>query len=486
MARRFTLGLLIVLTVLATLKVAQTQEAAPKPQPAPATRPAEAKQGEIQWYSTVSGEDWPATAPAETLDNAAVEKKLREGVVKRLTFDEQEFEEVLQYLREASGLNINVKWTALEAMGVDKQTPVTVNLHKVSYRKALDIILENVGGMMGQLNYIIEDGVITISTSDDLAQKIVVRLYRVDDLTAVPVAVTPEHAGPPWQRSILLPSAHPKEEDEGHCWCQCRGEFTSRDLLLKTIMRTVEPSSWSPHGGRMEINVWSDSLIIVQSRPAHDQIEQFLDQLRQEARQRRLRVGLAVVRGADVPAVRAALGRKQDIAAALEANEGEADWQLDRCGTEDGYLRSPLSAISLYTRQVAAEPVAGLGAREAPKAAAEGQAAKDEAPAHGVELLTGEGVAAAKNTHVHGYQLGVLPVARGEDGAVEFSVACAAAWVSQDAEPEDDTPYDTTGVHRRHNVSQFTIRPGEFRLVRVIPAGAKDGPVTAVVWLPKE
>ena len=45
---------------------------------------------------------------------------------------------------------------------------MTVNLRDVPYRKALLTVLSEVGGGQSNLGYTIDDGVITISTKDEL------------------------------------------------------------------------------------------------------------------------------------------------------------------------------------------------------------------------------------------------------------------------------------------------------------------------------
>jgi hypothetical protein len=90
-------------------------------------------------------------------------------------------EQVIEFMRELAGSSIHVKWAALEAAGVNKDTPVNVRLVEVPAAKALQVILEDVGGV-NRLEYVVEDGVIVISTRDDLSRRTVTRVYDVRDL----------------------------------------------------------------------------------------------------------------------------------------------------------------------------------------------------------------------------------------------------------------------------------------------------------------
>ncbi len=61
---------------------------------------------------------------------------------------------------------------------------MTVTLHDVKFSKVLDIILQEAGG--GKLAYTIDEGVITISTADELNKAVVTRVYDITDLLINP------------------------------------------------------------------------------------------------------------------------------------------------------------------------------------------------------------------------------------------------------------------------------------------------------------
>jgi hypothetical protein len=101
----------------------------------------------------------------------------------QIKFDAVAFSDVVDFLRDVSGLNIFVNWKSLEAAGVDRNTPVTAQLHDVKFSKALSVILsEGVGGGQTKLGYTLDQGVITISTADELSKNVVVRVYDIRDL----------------------------------------------------------------------------------------------------------------------------------------------------------------------------------------------------------------------------------------------------------------------------------------------------------------
>ncbi len=141
---------------------------------------------EILRYPT----DWPElsarrdqTVAAEQGDKQ-IDKATQATLDRRLPelrFDNVGFADVIDFLRDVTGANIFVNWKALEAASIDRNAPVTARLRDIPFRKALTIILESVGGAT-KLGYTIDEGVITISTADDLAKNVLNRVYDIRDL----------------------------------------------------------------------------------------------------------------------------------------------------------------------------------------------------------------------------------------------------------------------------------------------------------------
>ena len=74
--------------------------------------------------------------------------------------------DVVDFLRDSSGVAFRPDWAALKAAGVDRDAPVTVNLRAVPLNEAVGLILDSVGDDKHPLDYRVEpDGSITISTA---------------------------------------------------------------------------------------------------------------------------------------------------------------------------------------------------------------------------------------------------------------------------------------------------------------------------------
>lgn len=108
------------------------------------------------------------------------------------------FGEAVDRIAENTGLNIFVNWPLLEQVGVTPQQEVSLRpMRNVTWRKTLEMILQQVSASLGgtaTLDWAIEEGVLMISTRDDLNTRLRVRVYDIGDLL-VPRRVVPRNQG---------------------------------------------------------------------------------------------------------------------------------------------------------------------------------------------------------------------------------------------------------------------------------------------------
>ena len=134
--------------------------------------------------------DWPELSrmrkaeqsSSESSADTLVRKRLAESVPS-ISVQQQPFSDVVNLLRRETGANIVVNWNALANAGVQKQTPISLQLSNVPFKKILSLVLQQAAGSGGTpLGYSIDQGVITISTRDQLAQQTEIKLYDISDL----------------------------------------------------------------------------------------------------------------------------------------------------------------------------------------------------------------------------------------------------------------------------------------------------------------
>ena len=82
--------------------------------------------------------------------------------MRKIDLADIQLSDVVQFLRDVSGMRIEVDWPALEELGVKKTTPVSVHLFNISLGAAMQFVLIDAGGI-GKLGYSIKGGMVVIS-----------------------------------------------------------------------------------------------------------------------------------------------------------------------------------------------------------------------------------------------------------------------------------------------------------------------------------
>ena len=187
--------------------------------------------------------------PTENLDSPAdraLLHRLNEPVT--LTAHNDSLEKTMDSLRNSTNLNFNINWRALESSGVDSHTPASIDLHNAPLNKTLTTLLENVGGGAANLGYTVHQGVITVSTKDDLnsAKYQVVRTFDI--------------------RSLANPHSNRYDDQVKN--------------LVDTIKTTIAPDSWRDAGGQIgSVRELNGLLIITQTQDNQRAVATLLQQL---------------------------------------------------------------------------------------------------------------------------------------------------------------------------------------------------------------
>ncbi|MFA7235728.1 MAG: nucleotide-binding protein [Phycisphaeraceae bacterium] len=126
--------------------------------------------------------EW-AKSPREDSESSRITReKLQQPIP--VDFRANELANVIHYLRLITGTNFVVQWRSLEAAGISRETPITMQLDNVTAERALRLILDDAGGDLVKLSYTIEEGVVIIATHEFLAAKTEIRTYDIRDLIA--------------------------------------------------------------------------------------------------------------------------------------------------------------------------------------------------------------------------------------------------------------------------------------------------------------
>src|SRR5205823_3839857 len=102
--------------------------------------------------------------------------------VPEIRFNAVALGDVVDLLRDISGANIYVNWKTLAAAGIEKTAPVNARMRDVKFSTALSAILKDAAGDAVKLGYQIDEGVIVITTLEEIEKNTVVDVYDVRDL----------------------------------------------------------------------------------------------------------------------------------------------------------------------------------------------------------------------------------------------------------------------------------------------------------------
>jgi type II secretory pathway component GspD/PulD (secretin) len=230
-------------------------------------------------------------SPGDTKDDEAANQTACAKLGKklpRLNFEGTEFQAVIQSLRSVTGASIRVKWNVLQQAGVEKTALVSINLADVTFERAIRAILDEVGTAQA-LVFVVDDGIITISTPEDFSRRLVTRVYDIQDLIArfpnfadqgVLAARTEytshyDDPGGEINRHVPIP---PTVLDDSRP--ASKEEAIRR--LLDLIKNAIDPESWRPRGELADIQDFDGQLVVTQTRENHLLVERLLWSLEPE------------------------------------------------------------------------------------------------------------------------------------------------------------------------------------------------------------
>lgn len=220
---------------------------------------------------------------SESEINRQVTQKLRDSVP--IKFDNSKLVDVVDYLRNTTGLNFFVNWTALQNVGIERDTAISLQLSNVPIEQALRLVLQQASAAneLEPAGFSIIEGVVTISTERDLSRTTDIRPYDIRDLL---VQVPTFTDAPEFDLRAALTFS---EGDGAEIFSDSgQGEETiSREELVAQIMSLIRDTvgdalEWADAGGDISSMRELNGNLIVKTTPKnHRLISKLLRQLRE-------------------------------------------------------------------------------------------------------------------------------------------------------------------------------------------------------------
>ncbi len=222
-----------------------------------------------------------------------IQRALKETI--SLNFTDAPLSQVIQYIAEQKGINAKIDQAALADESVSASTPVSINIHGLKLKSALDSMLSEMN-----LGYTIENEMLVITSKLRERGGLIAKTYQVADLV-IPItvpgsssALRPGTGYGPFDNQLSpglpqipngsdpfanLSAMAPNAAQKSMAGPGSNADFESLTNLLTDV---IDPQSWAENGGQATVNSHEStlSLVIRQTQRGHEEIADLLEQLR--------------------------------------------------------------------------------------------------------------------------------------------------------------------------------------------------------------
>jgi hypothetical protein len=215
--------------------------------------------------------------------------------VSELALDAVPFEQVMDWLADYSGVNVLVRWEALEDVGIERDQPISIKMRNLRLSQVLWVIMnEATAGGPARLAYRTTGNMIVLSTHADLNRAMVVKVYDVRDL----LQRVPFHANASFIREqTYVAGLQPRvaagavgfqpiigraisgvelytDDEEGDRFEDAQEDDRAEAVreLIDVIVNAVEPDTWAVNGGAGAVREFNGFLIVRNTPYVHQQL----------------------------------------------------------------------------------------------------------------------------------------------------------------------------------------------------------------------
>lgn len=224
-------------------------------------------------------------------------------------FKQMPLGQLLNHLSRLADVSLSIRWPALNRIGIFSDSRVTMSLAKTTISAGMEQALAQVDRDGQGATIAIRDGIVVVSSKDDLARDMEVRVYDVSalldrelsereqrEIHEAVAALWKQHYqvfSPPWHRqprrwgpegsnpALKDRLKTPRERETASIVDEMERVLSSRRMarIIRAIRETIEPESWHPAHGEASIEPVGTKLVIRQSMEQHAEIERLLNGL---------------------------------------------------------------------------------------------------------------------------------------------------------------------------------------------------------------
>lgn len=222
----------------------------------------------------------PATQPAQP----ARPSPTGSGRIQSLQLEDVALEDAIEFFRNVGQISIVVNWRALESVGLDRRTPVSVQARDVRLGKAMDLVFGQLNAgrdVYDSIYWDVDEGVVSVTTGTELDREFRVEVYDVSDLLMAPpdfpgrdLDLNDSNSGGSGYGSSGSGSGSgiggslfddEEDDDEEDEYDQAEMREQLRAQLIDLVRASTGEELWEPIG-RGSIRIFQGRMIISQSR----------------------------------------------------------------------------------------------------------------------------------------------------------------------------------------------------------------------------
>jgi hypothetical protein len=213
-------------------------------------------------------------------------------------FEDESFEDVIDWMRGHGLPNIIVDWARIESAGGSRDAAVSLRLEGLSVGEVLDFVLETASEEAfvptDRLTYEIDRGVVRITTMGRAAERYVVRVYDIEhllhgkvvygDAPEISVAGTGNQGGggggatgnsSGGEGSNIFNEGQGGAGGAGNPGIEFDARRAAKLQTLLGLLRRIRPETWmeTPRGsGQGTVTAFGDKIVITQLPEVHEMI----------------------------------------------------------------------------------------------------------------------------------------------------------------------------------------------------------------------
>ncbi|MBL8888084.1 MAG: hypothetical protein JNK16_15615 [Phycisphaerales bacterium] len=238
--------------------------------------------------------DWP-----EIIKDRGEPVTLAESVETRITlstlantrrpvdFTETPLEKAVDWVAKTGSVKMDVDWPSLEKIGINKDTPVTVNLSTIRLDHLLDLIVSKVSpDPTSSAAWEVQDGVLRFASAEAINKSTLMVIYDIRDLL---IEVPDYNNVPQFDLNSALqssggggsgssPFSGGQQQQQG----PQRTQEERTDELVRILTEQVDPDNWRENGGAVGfVSRFKGNLLITNTPKNHRAIGSLLRRLRE-------------------------------------------------------------------------------------------------------------------------------------------------------------------------------------------------------------